>query len=81
MNGSKTKLHKELLDKYPDKVPPYSTFISRINKPHWNIQQAFGFDYPPDLMEVKSLIEDEGYKWAVEKPDFKRQNSKPVILE
>ena len=32
-------------------------------------------------MEVKSLIEDEGYKWAVEKPDFKRQNSKPVILE
>ena len=27
-----------------------------------------------------NLIEENGYKWAVAKPDFKRQDSKPVIL-
>jgi hypothetical protein len=81
VNGPITDLHKKLVERYPDNVPVgYTTVQGRMNKPHWNIQQAFGFDYPPDLMEVKSLIEDEGYKWAVEKPDFKRQNSKPVIL-
>lgn len=81
VNGSIRDLHDKLFERYPDDVPAgYTTVQGRMNKPHWNIQQAFGFDYPPDLMEVKSLIEDEGYKWAVEKPDFKRQNSKPVIL-
>lgn len=82
LNGSIADLHEKLVERYPEDVPAgYTTVQGRINKPHWNIQQAFGFDYPPDLMEVKSLIEDEGYKWAVEKPDFKRQNSKPVILK
>ena len=75
-------LHKILLERFPEHVPKgYTTVQSRIKKSDWNIQQAFGFDYPPDLIEVKPLIEGQDYKWAVTKPSFNSQNSKPVVLE
>ena len=33
-------------------------------------------------MEIKPLIENQGYEWAVEKPDFRKSRSyKPVIFE
>ena len=32
-------------------------------------------------MKIKPLIEEQGYKWAVVKPSFNRQNSKPVVLK
>lgn len=82
ITGVIVSLHKILLKRFPEHVPKaYTTVQVRIKKPNWNIQQAFGFDYPPDLMEVKPLIEDQGYKWAVTRPSFNRQNSKPVVLE
>ena len=81
ITGKIVELHKILLKRYPDDVPKgYTTVQGRIKKPNWNIQQAFGFDYPPDLMAVKPLIENQGYKWAITKPSFNSQNSKPVVL-
>ncbi len=81
VTGSIKGVHEKLLKRFPDIVPSgYTTVQGRLNKPNWDVQQSFGFEYPPDLMEVKSLIEDKDYKWACGKPDFKRQNSKPVVL-
>ena len=82
-NGSIKELHDALLAVYPELVPKsYTTVQSRLSKPHWDCQQAFGFDYPPDLQEIKSLIEEDGYKWAEgKKPDFRsHQDTKPVVL-
>ena len=80
-SGLIIELHKILHKKYPDSVPEkYTTIQSRLKKDNWSVQQAFGFEYPPDLIDVKSLIEIQGYKWAVEKPNFIRQNGKPVIM-
>ena len=82
ITGVIVDLHKILLERFPEHVPKgYTTVQSRIKKSDWNIQQAFGFDYPPDLIEVKPLIEGQDYKWAVTKPSFNSQNSKPVVLE
>tara|TARA_A100001015_G_C14973585_1_gene706226 strand:+ start:178 stop:1323 length:1146 start_codon:yes stop_codon:yes gene_type:complete len=78
--GTIAEVFRCLKQKFPMDVPGYSTVVNRLGKAHWNSQQAFGFEYPPDLLAVKSLIEEHGYKWAVVKPDFKRQDSKPVIL-
>ena len=76
-------LHKDLLKRFPNQVPEkYTTVQGRLRKDNWNVQQAFGFEYPPDLIKIKPLIENQGYKWAVEKPDFRRSGSyKPVIFE
>ena len=84
LSGSIKELHDILLPLYPDLVPEgYTTVQGRLSKPHWNAQQAFGFDYPPDLQEIKSLIEQGGYKWAEgKKPDFRsHQGTKPLVLE
>jgi len=82
LSGLIIDLHKELIKRFPKLVPEkYTTIQSRLKKENWNTQQAFGFEYPPDLMEIKPLIEKEGYKWAISKPDFKKQNSKPVVLK
>lgn len=81
LNGLIVDLHKILFKRYPDLVPEkYTTIQSRLKKANWNVQQAFGFEYPPDLIDVKPLIESQGYKWAVKKPNFIRQNGKPVIM-
>ena len=59
----------------------YQTIIARGNKPNWSFEQAFGLEYPPDLLPIKSLIESEGYSWANGKaPDFVNQDGKPVVL-
>lgn len=84
LSGSIKELHDILLPLYPDLVPEgYTTVQGRLSKPHWNAQRAFGFDYPPDLQEIKSLIEQGGYKWAEgKKPDFRsHQGTKPLVLE
>ena len=83
VSGLIIDLYKDLLKRFPNQVPEnYTTVQGRLNKSNWNVQQAFGFDYPPDLMEIKPLIENQGYKWAVEKPDFRKSGSyKPVIFE
>ena len=82
LTGVIADLHRTLLELFPDIVPSgYTTVQTRMRKPNWNIQQAFGFDYPPDLMAIKPLVEEQGYKWAIAKPSFKHQNGKPVILE
>ena len=81
LTGTIKNLHDELKEAYPDLVPSgYTTVQGRIKKPNWTIEQAFGFEYPPDLLEIKPLIEEKGYTWACNKPDFKKQNSKPVVL-
>ena len=83
VSGLIINLHQDLLKRFPNQVPEnYTTVQGRLNKSNWNVQQAFGFDYPPDLMEIKPLIENEGYKWAVKIPDFRRSGSyKPVVLK
>ncbi len=83
VSGLIVDLHKDLLKRFPNQVPEnYTTIQGRLNKDNWNVQQAFGFDYPPDLMEIKPLIENKGYKWAVEKPDFRNSRSfKPVVMK
>ena len=83
VSGLIIDLHKDLLKRFPNQVPEkYTTVQGRLNKSNWNIQQAFGFEYPPDLMEIKPLIENQGYEWAVKKPDFRKSRSyKPVIFE
>ena len=82
ITGSKKELHETLYSEYPDLVPKTrSTLNARLTRPHWSIEQAFGFEYPPDLIHVKTLIETEGYMWAnKEQPDFVRQDGKPVVL-
>jgi hypothetical protein len=80
--GNKKELHETLYSQYPDLVPDkYTTLVSRLGKANWSNEQSFGFDYPPDLMHIKPFIEKKGYTWADnEKPDFVRQDGKPVIL-
>lgn len=82
LSGLIINLHKILLKRFPNDVPEnYTTVQGRIKKDNWDVQQAFGFEYPPDLIEIKTLIENEGYQWAVEKPDFRKTaNYKPVVL-
>jgi lambda repressor-like predicted transcriptional regulator len=82
ITGSKKELHESLYYQHPDLVPDkYTTLISRLGKPNWSNEQAFGFEYPPDLMHIKPFIETGGYIWAnKEKPDFVRQDGKPVVL-
>ncbi len=82
LSGLIINLHKILLKRFPNDVPEnYTTVQGRIKKDNWDVQQAFGFEYPPDLIEIKPLIEYEGYKWAVEKPDFRKTaNYKPVVF-
>lgn len=80
VTGTKKTLHDHLKGRFPDQVPQvYQTLVARLGKKNWTTEQAFGFEYPPDLIEVKQLIE-KGYKWVPAEPDITRQNSKPVIL-
>ena len=80
VTGTKKALHDRLKGRFPDQVPQvYQTLVARLGKKNWTAEQAFGFEYPPDLIDVKPLIE-EGYDWVPGKPDFTRQDSKPVIL-
>ena len=74
-------LHKILLKRFPNEVPKnYTTVQGRIKKDNWNIQQAFGFEYPPDLIEIKPFVK-KGYKFAIGKPDFRKTaNYKPVFF-
>ncbi len=83
VTGTKKHVHSVLKQRYPKLVPEtYQTVIARSNKSSWSLEQAFGLDYPPDLMPMKRLIEDEGYKWANdETPNFIAQDGKPVVLK
>ena len=82
ITGSKKELHESLYYQHPDLVPDkYTTLISRLGKPNWSNEQAFGFEYPPDLLPVKPLIETQGYTWADgQKPNFLTHHGKPVTL-
>ena len=82
VTGTKKDLHSKLRERFPNSVPKtYQTIIARLNKPNWSNEQAFGFDYPPDLLPIKHLVELEGYSWANGKaPDFVAQDGKPVVL-
>ena len=80
VTGTKKALHDRLKGRFPDQIPQvYQTLVARLGKKNWTTEQAFGFEYPPDLIDVKRLIE-KGYDWVPGKPDFTRQDSKPVIL-
>ena len=79
--GLADSLHDELRRKFPDVVPESRyTVRARLKKPNWTTEQSFGFEYPPDLLPVKALIESEGYKWAIEKPSFIDQDGKPLPM-
>ena len=57
ITGVIVDLHKTLLERFPEHVPKgYTTVQSRIKKSDWNIQQAFGFDYPPANIFSKKAI-------------------------
>ena len=77
-------LHQKLLNnkKFKNFIPKtYATVQSRLSK-GWTPEQTFGFRYPPNFIKEEELIKNQGYKWAVEKPDFLRLGTrvKPVIL-
>jgi hypothetical protein len=79
--GLADSLFDRLRPKFPDVVPESrNTVRARLKKPHWTPEQSFGFEYPPDLLPVKGLIEGEGYKWAFEKPSFIDQDGKPLPM-
>jgi len=82
VTGNKKDVHARLRERYPNLVPEtYQTIIARGNKPNWSLEQAFGLEYPPDLLPIKQLIETGGYAWANgQKPNFVTQDGKPVIL-
>ena len=81
LSGLIIDLHKILLKRFPNEVPEkYTTVQGRIKKDNWDVQQAFGFEYPPDLIEIKPLVK-KGYKFAIGKPDFRKTaNYKPVVF-
>ena len=81
LSGLIVDLHKILLKSFPNEVPEnYTTVQGRIKKDNWDVQQAFGFEYPPDLIEIKPLVK-KGYKFAIGKPDFRKTaNYKPVVF-
>ncbi len=79
--GLAESLWKKMRSMFPDAVPEsFFTVRQRLNKPNWTPEQSFGFEYPPDLLPVKDLIESEGYKWAIEKPSFTAQEGNPVTM-
>ena len=89
IDGSIKDIYDELREnqQYQENLPAYSTVVSRLNKEKqgkiaWSAQQAFGLDFPPNLSFAKNLIENEGYKFFPEMPNFNRlRNCIPIILE
>jgi len=83
LTGNKKLVYSKLRERYPNLVPKkYQTFIARSNKSNWNLEQALGLEYPPELMPIKHLIETGEYDWANgEKPNFVTHIGNPVILE
>ena len=89
IEGSIKDIYDELKEnqQYQENLPAYSTVVSRLNKEKqgkiaWSAQQAFGLDFPPNLSFAKNLIENEGYKFFPEMPNFNRlRNCNPIILE
>ena len=80
ITGSMTYLHGKLSQEFPDHVPlAFTTLQQRLTRSNWTVQQAFGFDLPPDLQEVQPLIQEKGYRWF-EEPKSIRQDSAPVVL-
>jgi len=55
----------------------YSTVISRRKK-GWTMEQAFGFEVPPNYTEVNKLLK-EGYSYFPEAPSSD-DNTKPIVL-
>lgn len=80
MTGSMTFLHGTLSEKFPDHTPlSFTTLQQRLTRSNWTTQQAFGFDPPPDLGGVQSLIDEKDYRWF-KVPKSIRQDSAPVVL-
>lgn len=80
MTGTMTFLHEKLSKKFPDHTPlAFTTLQQRLTRSNWTTQQAFGFDPPPDLEGVQSLIDEKDYRWF-KVPKSIRQDSAPVVL-
>jgi len=77
------KLYGELLVEFPEFIPKkIGTVQSRLDN-NWTPRQALGFDYPKKFKDAQLLIE-EGYTWAIKRPDFTLKefaNAKPIVLE
>jgi hypothetical protein len=69
--GSIQKLHGAMRVEYPQIVPKnYTTVQSRLSKKNvaWTVEEAFGFEVPPNYRLIKKLIEDSAYVWKPQKP-------------
>ena len=83
----KTELREIVAKAYSDQHIPVHSVINQRLRDNWSIEQAYGFDPPPNIYdEANDLVKTKGYKY-VPPWDASLENKgdysmgKPVILE